>query len=56
MPPSGSGKDKILYTEAVGLVMIDYGDAVVGGFGKSDRASYMRATGRRYGGKGQRRR
>jgi len=35
MPPSGSGKDKILYTEAVGLVMIDYGDAVVGGFGKS---------------------
>jgi hypothetical protein len=34
MPPSGSGKDKILYTEAVGLVMIDYGDAVVGGFGK----------------------
>jgi hypothetical protein len=37
MPPSGSGKDKILYTEAVGLVMIDYGDAVVGGFGKWER-------------------
>jgi hypothetical protein len=35
LPPAGSGKDKILYTEAVGLVMIDYGDAVVGGFGKS---------------------
>jgi hypothetical protein len=33
LPPAGSGKDKILYTEAVGLVMIDYGDAVVGGFG-----------------------
>jgi endophilin-A len=45
MPPSGSGKDKILYTEAVGLVMIDYGDAVVGGFGKStsERVLYMRA-------------
>lgn len=24
-PPQGSGKDKILYTEALGLVMIDYG-------------------------------
>lgn len=34
LPPSGSGKDKILYTEAVGLVMIDYGDAVVGGLGE----------------------
>lgn len=34
LPPSGSGKDKILYTEAVGLVMIDYGDAMVGGFGE----------------------
>jgi hypothetical protein len=46
MPPSGSGKDKILYTEAVGLVMIDYGDAVVGGFGKSTSGasfSFMRS-------------
>lgn len=35
LPPSGSSaKDKIMYTEALGLVMIDYGDAVVGGFGK----------------------
>jgi len=40
MPPSGSGKDKILYTEAVGLVMIDYGDAVVGGFGKWGRSEF----------------
>ena len=46
MPPSGSGKDKILYTEAVGLVMIDYGDAVVGGFGKwpSQRAERVCRT------------
>lgn len=33
-PPPGTGKDKILITEALGLVMIDYGDAVVGGFGE----------------------
>lgn len=39
LPPSGSGKDKILYTEAVGLVMIDYGDAVVGGLGKCDEGT-----------------
>jgi hypothetical protein len=58
MPPSGSGKDKILYTEAVGLVMIDYGDAVVGGFGKSasERVLDMRqhrekGVSRRKGGK-----
>ena len=35
LPPGGSSKDKILHTEALGLVMIDYGDAVVGGFGMS---------------------
>lgn len=34
LPPGGSSKDKISYTEALGLVMIDYGDAVIGGFGK----------------------
>ena len=35
-----------MYTEAVGLVMIDYGDAVVGGFGKwaSERVLYLRAS------------
>ncbi|WWC70729.1 uncharacterized protein I206_104680 [Kwoniella pini CBS 10737] len=27
-PPPGSGKDKITYTEALGLVMIDYGDEI----------------------------
>lgn len=42
LPPSGSGKDKILYTEALGLVMIDYGDAVVGGFGEPESQICMR--------------
>jgi len=41
-PPSGSGKDKILLTEALGLVMIDYGGDVGGvygdGLGKYGRA------------------
>ncbi|WVW84639.1 hypothetical protein I302_106673 [Kwoniella bestiolae CBS 10118] len=27
-PPPGSGKDKITYTEALGLVMIDFGDEI----------------------------
>jgi len=41
-PPSGSGKDKVLHTEALGLVMIDYGGDVGGvygdGLGKYGRA------------------
>jgi len=41
-PPSGSGKEKILHTEALGLVMIDYGGDVGGvygdGLGKYGRA------------------
>ncbi|OCF33509.1 hypothetical protein I316_04930 [Kwoniella heveanensis BCC8398] len=32
-PPPGSGKDKISYTEALGLVMIDYGDELGGEYG-----------------------
>lgn len=39
LPPNGSGKDKILYTEALGLVMIDYGDAMMGGFGECSRGA-----------------
>ena len=41
-PPSGSGKEKILHTEALGLVMIDFGGDVGGvygdGLGKYGRA------------------
>lgn len=41
-PPSGSGKEKILHTEALGLVMSDYGGDVGGvygdGLGKYGRA------------------
>ncbi|OXG42331.1 hypothetical protein C359_02348 [Cryptococcus neoformans Bt120] len=32
-PPPGSGKDKISYTEALGLVMIDYGDEIGDDYG-----------------------
>nr|XP_031864224.1 uncharacterized protein CI109_000136 [Kwoniella shandongensis]KAA5531296.1 hypothetical protein CI109_000136 [Kwoniella shandongensis] len=32
-PPPGSGKDKISYTEALGLVMIDYGDELGDSYG-----------------------
>ncbi|WVR06357.1 hypothetical protein IAU60_003388 [Kwoniella sp. DSM 27419] len=32
-PPPGSGKDKISYTEALGLVMIDHGDELGGDYG-----------------------
>lgn len=32
-PPSGSAKDKVLHTEALGLVMIDYGSEVKGTYG-----------------------
>lgn len=39
LPPPGTGKDKILCTEALGLVMIDYGDAVIGGLGMSSMPS-----------------
>lgn len=34
LPPSGSGKEKILHTEALGLVMIDYGNTLGGGYGE----------------------
>lgn len=33
--PQASGKDKILLTEALGLVMIDYGGDLKDAFGKS---------------------
>lgn len=33
-PPAGSGKDKILYTEALGLVMIDYGGDIGDTYGR----------------------
>lgn len=32
-PPPGSGKDKILHTEALGLVMIDYGGDLKNAYG-----------------------
>ncbi|WVQ73224.1 hypothetical protein IAR50_002790 [Cryptococcus sp. DSM 104548] len=32
-PPPGSGKDKISYTEALGLVMIDYGEEIAEDYG-----------------------
>ncbi|WVQ83084.1 hypothetical protein IAT38_005222 [Cryptococcus sp. DSM 104549] len=41
-PPAGSGKDKILYTEALGLVMIDYGDEIGDAYGDA-LAKYGRA-------------
>ncbi|KAK8858604.1 hypothetical protein IAR55_002833 [Kwoniella newhampshirensis] len=34
-PPPGSGKDKISYTEALGLVMIDYGDELGDSYGNA---------------------
>jgi hypothetical protein len=34
-PPPGSGKDKISYTEALGLVMIDYGGELRDAYGMS---------------------
>lgn len=34
-PPSGSGKDKIRVSEALGIVMLDYGNAVGGSYGAS---------------------
>lgn len=37
-PPPGSGKDKISYTEALGLVMIDYGDEIGDDYGPCQSA------------------
>jgi hypothetical protein len=34
-PPPGAGKDKISYTEALGLVMIDYGGDLRDAYGES---------------------
>ena len=37
-PPAGSGKEKILLTEALGLVMIDYGEEVGDTYGEGGRS------------------
>lgn len=39
-PPSGSSKDKLRVSEALGLVMIDYGNDAGGAYGKARRNSF----------------